>query len=109
MPHCKRLQCIHARESFLCNRNLQCTDACVCQDADQNQNRQFRLGEKMKLDQIRNKNRDELITLLDKTRSELVELRFQVAIHKIQNHTDIRKKKQQIARILTILNQSTEV
>ncbi len=58
----------------------------------------------MKQDQLQKKTHEELIALLDQTRKELVELRFQVAINKLQKHTEIRKKKRQVARILTRLN-----
>ena len=58
----------------------------------------------MKKDQLQKKNPEGLASLLDKTRKELVELRFKVAINKIQNHTEIRKKKKDVARILTMIN-----
>lgn len=58
----------------------------------------------MKLQELRQKSREELEKLLKDNREKLRQLRFDLASGKLKNIREIRKIKKNVARILTILN-----
>lgn len=59
----------------------------------------------MKITDIRSKDEKELHKLLAQERNELRELRFKVASKQIKNFKEIGNRKNNIARIKTILNE----
>jgi len=63
----------------------------------------------MKSVELRNLSYDELRAKLEDAREELMNLRFQVAIGGLTDHTRLRFTRRDIARILTILNESGEM
>jgi ribosomal protein L29 len=58
----------------------------------------------MKIKDIRRKSKSELIKDLESLREKLRELRFNLASGKVKNIREIRSVKDDIARILTIIN-----
>jgi large subunit ribosomal protein L29 len=59
----------------------------------------------MKADDIRELSTEEILSRLDDTREELMNLRFQMAIGTLKDHTRLRYTRRTIARLQTILNE----
>ena len=59
----------------------------------------------MKITEIREKTSAELATLLKEKKAELFNLRFQHAIHQLDNPQKIVETKRNIAKILTVLTE----
>ncbi|MBO7605823.1 MAG: 50S ribosomal protein L29 [Elusimicrobiaceae bacterium] len=59
----------------------------------------------MKISEIRNLNENDLKTKLKDLKSELFNLRFQLAINQLENPMRIRAVKKDIARVQTILRE----
>jgi len=59
----------------------------------------------MKPAEIRNLSANEIQTKLNDTREELMNLRFQMAIGGLTDHTRLRQTRREIARMLTLLNE----
>ncbi|MFA6393659.1 MAG: 50S ribosomal protein L29 [Patescibacteria group bacterium] len=58
----------------------------------------------MEMKEIKNKSQAELNRLLSEFRDKLRDLRFKDASKQLKNVRDIRKVRQDIARIMTVLN-----
>ncbi|PIS39333.1 MAG: 50S ribosomal protein L29 [Candidatus Nealsonbacteria bacterium CG08_land_8_20_14_0_20_38_20] len=58
----------------------------------------------MKIDELRQKPKEEIGKLLDEKRERLRQLRFDLVSGKVKNVKEIRETKKDIARILTIIN-----
>ena len=58
----------------------------------------------MKVAEIRDLSTNEIRAKLDDTREELMNLRFQMAVGGLTDHTRLRYTRRTIARMLTILN-----
>jgi large subunit ribosomal protein L29 len=58
----------------------------------------------MEMKEIKNKSQSELNRLLSEFRDKLRDLRFKDASKQLKNVRDIRKVRQDIARIMTVLN-----
>jgi len=59
----------------------------------------------MKITEIREKTSEQLAELLKEQKEELFNLRFQHAIHQLDNPQKIVETKKNIARILTVLTE----
>jgi large subunit ribosomal protein L29 len=59
----------------------------------------------MKPEELRVLDAEELLTRLKSSRRELYELRFKLAVGQLDDHRQIRKVRQDIARILTLKRQ----
>ena len=59
----------------------------------------------MKITEIREKSSEQLTTLLKEQKEELFNLRFQHAIHQLDNPQKIVEVKKNIARVMTILSE----
>ena len=59
----------------------------------------------MKISEIRNLNENDVKTKLKDLKSELFNLRFQLAINQLENPMRIRAVKKDIARVQTILRE----
>lgn len=59
----------------------------------------------MKAKEIREMNADELAGRLKELKSELLNLRFQLAINQLDNPHKIEDTKRDIARVMTILHE----
>jgi len=59
----------------------------------------------MEAQQLRKKTREELQTLLNAERNDLRELRFGLELKQAKKVRQIRAKKKNVARLLTILNE----
>ncbi|OGI25858.1 MAG: 50S ribosomal protein L29 [Candidatus Moranbacteria bacterium RBG_13_45_13] len=57
----------------------------------------------MKIREIREKSENELRKDLTGLRNKMAKLRFDISAKQVKNHREIRKTKQDIARILTVL------
>lgn len=57
----------------------------------------------MKIQELRNKSKDELKHLLVECREKLRQLRFDIQLKQSKNVREIRKLKKSIAKILTLL------
>ena len=57
----------------------------------------------MKMREIREKSENELRKDLTGLRNKVAKLRFDISAKQVKNHREVRKTKQDIARILTIL------
>ena len=57
----------------------------------------------MKISELRNKNKEELIAILEESRQKLAGLRFDLAAGKIKSIKQLRELKKEIARTLTLL------
>ncbi|MFH1456663.1 MAG: 50S ribosomal protein L29 [Patescibacteria group bacterium] len=62
----------------------------------------------MKIKDLKNKSENELHTNLNNLYDKLRDLRFKVAQKQLKNLRIVRETKKDIAKILTILNRSTE-
>lgn len=60
----------------------------------------------MKIKELKEKNREELVKLLAEKRENVRKLRFEIATKQVKNVRDIRNDKKDIARILTIINEN---
>ena len=58
----------------------------------------------MKANELRNKSGEELESMLESLKSELFNLRFQLAINQLENPMRINAVKKEIARINTVLS-----
>lgn len=61
----------------------------------------------MKTSELPSKNKDELERELKDNREKLRQMRFDLAAGKVKNVREIRRIKKEIARILTVLHQSS--
>ena len=59
----------------------------------------------MKITEIREKTSEQLMTLLKEKKEELFNLRFQHAIHQLDNPQKIVETKKTIAKIMTVLTE----
>ena len=59
----------------------------------------------MRLDEIRGKDDADLEVILEKTRRQLFDSRFQTATGELQSPHELRAKKRTLARILTVLGE----
>jgi len=57
----------------------------------------------MRIQELRQKSKPEIETLLREDREKLRQMRFDLASGKIKNISEIRKIKKDVARIMTIL------
>jgi len=57
----------------------------------------------MKIDELRQKSKEEIRKLLDEKRERLRQLRFDLVSGKVKNVKEVREIKKDIARILTII------
>ena len=57
----------------------------------------------MKANELRNKSGEELESMLESLKSELFNLRFQLAINQLDNPHKIKETKKDIARVMTII------
>ena len=57
----------------------------------------------MKANELRNKSGEELESMLESLKSELFNLRFQLAINQLENPHTIKETKKEIARVMTII------
>ncbi|ACI17157.1 MAG TPA: 50S ribosomal protein L29 [Coprothermobacter proteolyticus] len=55
--------------------------------------------------ELREKTTEELEALLKELRAKLVNLKFQLSVGKLTDHTAITKTKRDIARVLTVLRE----
>ena len=59
----------------------------------------------MKANELRNMSSDELNKKLDELKNELFNLRFQLAVHQLDNPHKITDVKHDIARVMTVLRE----
>jgi len=59
----------------------------------------------MKPAEVRNLSTREIRVKINDTREELMNLRFQMAIGGLTDHTRLRQTRREIARLLTVLNE----
>ena len=57
----------------------------------------------MKINELRQKTKLELVKILEDNREKLRQLRFDLAAGKVKNVREIRKVKKEIAQILTLI------
>ena len=57
----------------------------------------------MKATELRNKSAEELASMLNDLKTELFNLRFQLAINQLDNPHKIKETKKEIARVMTII------
>jgi len=57
----------------------------------------------VKATELRNKSGEELAAMLESLKSELFNLRFQLAINQLENPHKIKETKKEIARVMTII------
>ena len=57
----------------------------------------------MKATELRNKSGEELASMLESLKSELFNLRFQLAINQLENPHKIKETKKEIARVMTVI------
>ena len=57
----------------------------------------------MKANELRDKSGEELESMLESLKSELFNLRFQLAINQLENPHKIKETKKEIARVMTII------
>ena len=62
----------------------------------------------MKANELRNKSGEELESMLESLKSELFNLRFQLAINQLENTNRITEVKRDIARVMTILQEKKD-
>jgi large subunit ribosomal protein L29 len=60
----------------------------------------------IKIKELREKNKEELKKLLIEKKETVRKLRFDVASKQIKNVRDLRNSKKEVARILTLINES---
>ena len=59
----------------------------------------------MDLQEIKTKNREELLQALEASHKEMLQLRIRLATKQLSNHNQLRQVRKTIARIRTILRQ----
>ena len=59
----------------------------------------------MKANELRNKSGEELESMLESLKSELFNLRFQLAINQLENPHKIKETKKEIARVMTVITE----
>lgn len=59
----------------------------------------------MKVSELRSKNKDQLVSLLEDNKKESMHLRFRASVQSLENPSRIRVVRRTIARIKTILRQ----
>lgn len=59
----------------------------------------------MDLQEIKTKNREELLQALEASHKELLQIRIRLATKQLSNHNQLRQVRKTIARIKTILRQ----
>ena len=57
----------------------------------------------MKATELRNKSGEELASMLNDLKTELFNLRFQLAINQLDNPHTIKETKKEIARVMTVI------
>ncbi len=57
----------------------------------------------MKATELRNKSGEELEAMLESLKSELFNLRFQLAVNQLENPHKIKENKKEIARVMTVI------
>ena len=57
----------------------------------------------MKATELRNKSGEELASMLNELKTELFNLRFQLAINQLDNPHKIKETKKEIARVMTVI------
>ena len=57
----------------------------------------------MKATELRNKSAEELASMLNDLKTELFNLRFQLAINQLDNPHKIKETKKGIARVMTVI------
>ena len=57
----------------------------------------------MKATELRNKYGEELASMLNDLKTELFNLRFQLAINQLDNPHKIKETKKEIARVMTVI------
>ena len=57
----------------------------------------------MKATELRNKSGEELASMLNDLKTELFNLRFQLAINQLDNTHKIKETKKEIARVMTVI------
>lgn len=62
----------------------------------------------MKVREIRELNHDDIKTRIEDTRKSLVELRFQLAMRKLESPAKLRQARKTLARLLTIQTEKTD-
>ncbi|MDQ5882927.1 MAG: ribosomal protein [Patescibacteria group bacterium] len=62
----------------------------------------------MKTSELKNKSKEELTKILDDSYRKLQELQFNLSSGKVKNVRTIKNLKKDIAKILTILNESAQ-
>ena len=62
----------------------------------------------MKASEIRSMSAEEQTKKLNELKDELFKLRFQQAINQLENPTRIKAVKKDIARVLTVINESAQ-
>jgi len=60
----------------------------------------------MKAKEIREKNKGEMQNLLLEKKEKIRKIRFDISSKQVKNHREIRKEKRDVARLLTILNET---
>jgi large subunit ribosomal protein L29 len=60
----------------------------------------------MKIKELREKNKEELKKLLTEKEEIVRKLRFEIASKQIKNVKDLKNNRKEIARILTLINES---
>jgi large subunit ribosomal protein L29 len=59
----------------------------------------------MKLKEVRNLSNEELVSRLNDTREELMNLRFQISTGSLTDYTRLRQTRRTIARMLTVIRE----
>ncbi|NMB92212.1 MAG: 50S ribosomal protein L29 [Parcubacteria group bacterium] len=62
----------------------------------------------MKTTELKNKSQEELHKILEESLQKLQELKFNISAGKVKNVRTLRELKKDIARILTILNETPQ-
>ena len=62
----------------------------------------------MKVREIRELTHDDIKSRIDDTRKSIVELRFQLAMRKLESPAKLRQARKQLARLLTIQSEKTD-
>ena len=57
----------------------------------------------MKATELRNKSGEELASMLNDLKTELFNLRFQLAINQLDNPHKIKETKKELARVMTVI------
>lgn len=63
----------------------------------------------MKLQEIREKSIDELVELVESSKKQLLDLRMQKALQKLENTAEIGKLRTVIAQAKTVIKEKSEV